>query len=247
MKHTGEMGTLVKCPSLEEYQFDMASVRDRIAAYKERNKALTKGNKELVNKINGHTDTQFYTRLGLKDLKDRAKFVVVASNKNPGPIAQYAPTLTTGMEPHEMYTTSSTKVKHKAFKMLHMEAAQEAIDSGTMGPIKKDRGPIPTQKPCPANFSPHEGHSLSSVRRIDDHSTLGKAVILGLRSPTHWGATRRPAHDGPLLPNLNPPEGTWRRERKTAAWLSREGNPDMSRSRLHISRLAGQAASAPLL
>merc|ERR1712096_168290 len=111
-----------------------------------------------------------------------------------------------------------------AFKMLHKEAAQEAVASGTMAPVPPEARQLPMEKPLPANFSPHQGETLNSVRRHSDH------VLLGLRSTVHWTATRRPVNEGPMLPTLNPPEGEWRAHRKTAAWLSREGNPDMSRS-----------------
>jgi len=236
-----QVGALVQCASLEEHEADLVATRTRIEELRERNKELQQGRKQLQNKIHGHFDNQFFLKSGLKDLKDRGKFVLVASNKNPGPIAQYAPSLTTGMEPHEVYTTSSTKVKNRAFTMLHNEAMQEAANSGTAPSVKKEPQQLPMEKPLPANFSPHQGETHNSVRRQNDN------ILLGLRSTIHWSATRRPVNGGALLPSLWPPEGCWRSQRKTAAWLSREGNPDLSRSRMHIARLAGQAASAPLL
>lgn len=221
----------------------MSSVRQRIEEMKERNKAIAKERTELMHKTIAHTDNQIKERRGIKELVDRAKFVVVASCKNPGPISQYAPGLTCGMDPHEVYVTSSGKVKAKAFKMLHREAAQEAVASGTMAPIPAEPRQRVTERPLVSNFSPNQGVTMSYTRGLDS------STLLGLRSTLHWTATRRPLTDGPgtLNRTLNPPEGEWRAQRKTAAWLAREGNPDLSRNRMHISRLCGRASSSPSL
>mmetsp|Transcript_55644 Transcript_55644/g.88255 ORF Transcript_55644/g.88255 Transcript_55644/m.88255 type:complete len:237 (+) Transcript_55644:81-791(+) len=221
-------------PLLEE--LEAMKARERIEELKERNKALMKGRQKLQSSIISHSDNQFYAKQGLKDLKDRAKFVIVASNKNPGPIAQYAPGMTCP-PPHDYYANSTSKVRNIAMKMLHEEAMKEAGR-----PVSTDTGQRKTSMPLPANFSPHQGDNANSLRRQPDN------LLLGLRSSIHWTATRRPAAQTRRKPNIFPKTTPGSREMEpTAAWLSREGLPDMSRSRLHISRLAGQTASAPLL
>merc|ERR1719401_1228984 len=84
------------------------------------------------------------------------------------------------MDPHELYLTSSTKVKNRAFTMLHNEAMQEAVNSGTAPAVKKVPEQLPMEKPLPANFSPHQGETHNSVRRQNDN------ILLGLRSTIHW-------------------------------------------------------------
>jgi len=239
--NTMQMGALCNCPSLEEHKFDMDNVRERLAEMRQRNKDLSLGRMQMEHKIIDHNDNHFNLKNQIQDLKDRAKFVGVASNKNPGPIAQYAPNLTCGMDPHEMYVASTDKVKAKAFGMLHREAAQEAASSGTAAPLKKEPIQPLLHKPLPANFSPHQGETLTSVGRQADW------VKLGLRSTIHWTATRRPVNEGPILPSLNPPEGEWRAQRHTACYLSRLGKPDMSRSRMHVARMQGRSSSSPSL
>mmetsp|Transcript_80333 Transcript_80333/g.152715 ORF Transcript_80333/g.152715 Transcript_80333/m.152715 type:complete len:232 (-) Transcript_80333:91-786(-) len=228
-------GLIAGCPSIEEASADTQVLRQRIADLRERNATLFDRRSEMANKVQSHKDRRFHLERSLVDLKDRGKFMLVASNKNPGPIAQYAPNLS-AEDPPEHYAQSNEKVKRKAFGMLHDEATR-ADKTKAPPPVKRRTEPV-TPGHVVANFSPFQGDTLNSVRKLPDN------VLLGLRSPTHAKGMRRPPM-GRLLSNMWEGEGRARRG-ETASYLALRERSSPARNRNHITTLI-RGTSSPAL
>eukprot|EP00927_Polykrikos_kofoidii_P050453 TRINITY_DN44369_c0_g1_i1.p1 TRINITY_DN44369_c0_g1~~TRINITY_DN44369_c0_g1_i1.p1 ORF type:complete len:232 (+),score=31.61 TRINITY_DN44369_c0_g1_i1:211-906(+) len=218
----------VLCPSIDEHQADLGTVKARLDALKERNGQL----EFLKKKSQQRCDTQDQQRLDLKhdlqDQVDRAKFIRIASVPNPSPIGQYSGTLKCP-PPAEWYQRQISLVRNNTQTLL----IKEDDPTSTVGaPNRTAEWKEERQRLIPHNFSPYAGHTQSSVRGLSD------GVLLGLRSKGHSGSNRLP---GPIPRVL--PKNKYQFQEVTNSYLSRSGAFDVGRSRAYVSAITKSASS----
>jgi len=220
-------------PTLDEHEGVMDQHRRAIVALKEKNAHILAAKQKLLRASDKHTEDFYWLRKSLTDLEDRAKYLHIATAPPPGEQLALG-----GPPPHEFYQEQARKVKHISMAQLTAEAVKFGGLEGPASPARRPKA-SPLRR-VPSNFSPFCGETQSSLTKKPDN------VIMGLRSPTHWSAGKKPGNLPRLLPREPGTSEINRFREHTASWMARSGTFEMSRSRAYISALSTSLSSPSL-
>lgn len=218
-------------PSLEEHEAYQRDHHRRIQELRELNARHEREKQRLARSCDALAASAEASLKTIVDLEDRGKLVRIvsaaANMPNSGPL------------PHEFYQEQTAKVRDKSMTLLSAEAEKMMGDgSGRGSSGAASPGPRRVARGVPSNFSPFQGVTHSSLIKQPD------AVLLGLRSTTHWQSSKRPGRIPCLLPRESPHD-SHSFQAHTANWMSRIGTlEDLGHSRARISALTSTRSCA---